>query len=473
MKTMRNPGAIHAATLPNRTSPWRTEAEEQAARQDGAEAQLQVLRALLPGIFTRFAKIEDPRRPGSVKHKATVVLTFALLMAIYQIGSRRQANRELSAPTFWENLRSVFPDLDTVPHADTVARYLEEIPADELIDVLLATIRHLMRGKKLTSWLAREGYVVAIDGTQKWASFTPFAPEALHRKRGAYDIKYQVYVLEAVLVGPHGVSLPLFFEFCENDPQAGPETKQDSEQKAFKRLTGRLKRAFPRVRFVLVMDGLYPNGPVMALCRTNHWDFMIVLPDACLPSVWEEVHGLHTLNAKDQRRHRWGNHEQLFWWVNHIVYTWKDTENRFHHMRLHVVVCEETWRENGQPMHSRWAWVSSVPLTAGNVVRRCNEMARRRWDIEEGLLVEKHFGYHYEHLYSRDWNAMRGWHALFALGQLINTLSLHVEQIWPIYQQFGLRGTIRFLRTTMMGLWLDRARLRALCHRPPQLRLIL
>lgn len=106
---MRNPSAVHAATLPNRTSPWQTEAEEQAARQESAEGQLQVLRALLPGIFARFAKIEDPRRPGSVKHKRAVVLTFALLMAVYQIGSRRQANRELSAPTFWENLRSVFP----------------------------------------------------------------------------------------------------------------------------------------------------------------------------------------------------------------------------------------------------------------------------------------------------------------------------------------------------------------------------
>jgi len=473
MRTMRNPGAIRAATLPNRTSPWRTEAEEQAARQGGAEAQLQVLRALLPGIFARFARIEDPRRPGSVRHKGTVVLTFAVLMAIYQMGSRRQANRELSAPTFWGNLRSVFPGLDTVPHADTVARFLETIPADDLIETLLATIRRLMRSRKLSAWLTREGYVVAIDGTQKWASFAPFAPEALRRRSGADAIKYQAYVLEAVLVGPHGVSLPLLFEFCENNPAAGPETKQDSEQKAFKRLAQRLKQAFPRVGFVPVMDGLYPNGPVMTLCRRYHWDFMIVLPDACLPTVWEEATGLHTLSPENQRRHRWGGREQLFWWVNGIDYTWEDTDNRYHHMKLHVVVCEETWQEDGQAGQSRWAWVSSVPLTKQNVVRRCNEMARRRWDIEEGLLVEKHCGYHYEHLYSRNWNAMRGWHTLFALGQLLNTLTLHVVDLWPIQQQFGLQGTIGFLRQTMMGCWLDRTRLNERCTRPPQLRLIL
>jgi len=233
-------------------------------------------------------------------------------MAIYQMGSRRQANRELSAPTFWGNLRSVFPDLDTVPHADTVARFLETISADDLIETLLATIRRLMRSRKLSAWLTHEGYVVAIDGTQKRASFTPFAPEALRRRSGADAIKYQAYVLEAVLVGPHGVSLPLLFEFCENNPTAGPETKQDSEQKAFKRLAQRLQQAFPRVGFVLVMDGLYPNGPVMTLCHAYHWDFMIVLPDASLPTVWEEATGLHALSPQDQRHHRWGNREQLF-----------------------------------------------------------------------------------------------------------------------------------------------------------------
>ncbi|GAB6273399.1 MAG: hypothetical protein STSR0004_02620 [Peptococcaceae bacterium] len=51
---MRNPEAIKAATLPNRTSPWKTMEEEQVARQLTAEAQ--VLR--LAGDFTRsFGKV--------------------------------------------------------------------------------------------------------------------------------------------------------------------------------------------------------------------------------------------------------------------------------------------------------------------------------------------------------------------------------------------------------------------------------
>lgn len=469
---MRNPQAIHPRTLAHRRSPWQTGAEEQAARQEGVEAELEVLLALMPGIFARFVAIGDPRRPGSVRHKAAVVLTFALLMAIYQIGSRRQANRELTAPTFWENLRVVFPDLDTIPHADTVARFLEQIPAEELVQVLLGTIRKLMRGGKLRSWFAREGYVLAIDGTQKWASDHPFAAEVLRRKTGLDSMTYQVYVLEAVLVGPHGVTLPVLFEFCANE-SADAQTKQDSEQKAFRRLTQRLKHAFARTRFVVVLDGLYPNGPIMTLCRAYRWDFMIVLPDECLRTVWEEAYGLHALSPENRRSHRWGDREQSFWWANDIAYTWQDAKGHYHHMKLHMVVCEETWHDERGAHSNRWAWVSSVPLTQRNVVHRCNQIARRRWDIEENLLVEKRCGYHYEHLYSYDWNAIQGWHALLRLGHLLNTLSLHSVELWPTYLNFGLQGTLRWLRETMMGPWLDRIRLALIRQRQPQLRLIL
>jgi hypothetical protein len=57
-------------------------------------------------------------------------------------------------------------------------------------------------------------------------------------------------------------------------------------------LAKRLKELFPRLPIVLLMDGLYPNSPVLDLCRRYHWQYMIVLKDGSLPSVWEEVEGL-------------------------------------------------------------------------------------------------------------------------------------------------------------------------------------
>ena len=74
-------------------------------------------------------------------------------------------------------------------------------------------------------------------------------------------------------------------EFSNYEKGDTEKEKQDCEQKAFKRLAERLKKAFPRLSIILFLDGLYPNGPMVELCRKKRWDFMIVLQNKSLPSV--------------------------------------------------------------------------------------------------------------------------------------------------------------------------------------------
>ncbi len=52
------------------------------------------------------------------------------------------------------------------------------------------------------------------------------------------------------------------------------ERKQDCETKAFKRLAGKVKKAFPRLPIILLADSLYALEPVMEICRDNHWEFI-------------------------------------------------------------------------------------------------------------------------------------------------------------------------------------------------------
>ena len=380
---------------------------------------------MLPGVIERFDRLPDPRRVASCRHRLTVLLVYAILLFLWQFASRRAANQALSRPTAWEALRQVFPMLDTVPHTDTIARVLERLDPAEVEAVLLETIRRLLRKRKFRHWLGQRRYLVAIDGSQKWSHDTPWTPAALHRKTGSDTTSYPVYVVEAILTGPQGVSIPLLAEFCENAADAEPETKQDCELKAFYRLAARLKATFPHMPLCVLRDGLYPNGPLMALCRQYHWDFLIVLQDGNLPEFQAEAHGLHKLLPEQPRQSRWGDRPQTFWWVNQIPYEWRDAETGGRrHLVVHYVVCEERWMEQDELRHRRWVWVSGQPLTAQNVVARCNDMARCRWDIEEHILVEKHRGYHYEHLYSQQWNAIKNWHTVMRLAHLLNVLIL-------------------------------------------------
>lgn len=477
MARTRTPEHLAPLTLPNRKSPWESTEQEQTDRQAAVEAHLQVLRSQLAPLLVKLARIPDPRRPGSIHHKLTVLLAYGMLLFVYQYTSRREGNRELSRPALWEALRTVFPDLNSIPHADTLERLLERIPPESIEDALLERIRSLIRHRKLQALMVQKHYIIAIDGTQKLVRDQPWADEALRRRTGGGEVHYAAYVLEAVLVGPQGLTLPIATEFCANPAgQTDPTSKQDCEQKAFARLAGRLKAAFPHLRILVVADGLYPNGPVIALCRRNCWDFMIVLPQDCLPSVWREAEALNRLSPENAAAKQWGDRQQQFWWANDIDYRYGPGDRL--RLTLHVVVCEETWTEHRADgsiveRHARFAWVSGQPLQRNNLQARCNRAARHRWDIEENILAEKHHGYQASHAFSWDWNAMRAWHALMQIGRLLNTLACYSIHLWDSVQQRGFRGTLHFLRESYTGRWLDYERLRALTRKPPQLRLVI
>jgi hypothetical protein len=81
----------------------------------------------------------------------------------------------------------------------------------------------------------------------------------------------------------------------------------------------------------------------------------------------------------------------------------------------------------------------AILLSPENVHERCNLGARHRWGIEEGILVEKHHGYGYEHGSSYNWEAMRGYHFLMQIAHLLNILVEHSARLARMVQSRGLR----------------------------------
>ncbi len=107
------------------------------------------------------------------------------------------------------------------------------------------------------------------------------------------------------------------------------------------------------------------------LCRENHWQFMIVLQDTQLLSVWEDAKGLHKLETANIKKQIYGNCNQDFWLVNNIKYRYQH-EGKKKNQILHVVVCEESWedlnaRNEVVQKRSRHAWISSQPISQRKV----------------------------------------------------------------------------------------------------------
>jgi hypothetical protein len=407
-----------------------------------------------------------------------MVLLYGILCFVLQISSRREANRKLTGPVLLGHLRAVFPDMEKLPHQDTLNRILSCIDVEKLQQAHIQMIRRLIRNKKFERRLVAGCYPIVFDGTQKAVRRELVSEQWLERRINAgtdkEDTQYYVYVLEASLAFANGLSLPLMSEFLNYAEGDTDNDKQDCELRAFKRMAHRLKSEFPRLPIMVLLDGLYPNGPVFQICRKNHWQFMIVLKDDSLKSVWEEFNGLSQLEPNQQADRIWGNRRQHFRWVNDIEYRY-DTNQKKKQI-VHVVVCEESWEEldvQGHPIEkrSRHAWVSSEPLTKKDLHERCNLGARHRWAIEEMILVEKHQGYSYEHLFSHDWNAMKGYHYLMHLGHALNVLAQYSEHLLAVVVAKGVRAFIEFVRDSLVHPWLDPQQLHERLRPKPQLRL--
>ncbi len=162
-------------------------------------------------------------------------------------------------------------------------------------------IRHAQEVVHSCAGLSRHGQAQMIlrqlrdhlwrDGYKRCSAKT--TPAKTASTRSAY-----VYILEAYLAFPNGLTLPLMGEFLNCAEGDTSNSKQDCDTRAFHRMARRLKAVFPRLPIMLLLDGLCPNGPILKTCRDKGWQFMIVLQDASLPSVREEYEGLRKLEPE-------------------------------------------------------------------------------------------------------------------------------------------------------------------------------
>ena len=257
------------SSIPNRKSQYDNVEEEQEARQFATTEHARIFQSQLPGLLKTISKIKDLRNPKKIKYKMDLLIMYGILMFVFQMASRREANREITLPQFMESLKLLFPDLDDIPHGDTLKRVLAVIEVDLIEEALIHAVKRLIEKKKFSRYLIQKAYPIAVDGSQKFVRDTLWSVECSEREVKNGDgtkMQYFVNVLEANLVFRNGMTIPLMSEFSNYEKGDTEKEKQDCEQKAFKRLAERLKKTFPRLKIILFLDGLYPNGPMVELC---------------------------------------------------------------------------------------------------------------------------------------------------------------------------------------------------------------
>lgn len=455
-KKVQREARYRSPALPNRVCQEADAASELAERELTTDRTLCAMKKILPGLLNDLAQIKDYRKKN-IKHPLSMLLAYGILMFALHYSSRREANREMSTPVVRENLKALFPELETLPHGDTLYRLLENIEVEKIEQSQIMLLKRLIAGKKFAPYLVGGKYRIAIDGTQKLAHPGECGEGYLLRHVGKEKVPQSyVYVLEAVLVLGNGMVIPFMSEFLSNgdieaETDSPEKKKQDCELKAFRRLAEKLKKTFPRLGIVLMMDSLYANGPVFSICRKNHWDYMINFKAGSIPTIYQEAEALMKYNPENAVEVMWGDRHQAYAYSNGLDYEYEIAETgRKNRVNLNVVRCTEKWREKKadgsvEEKETTYVWLSSKRLTEANVFRRCTNIARYRWQIENNILVEKHQGYGYSSCYAFKINALKGYHYLSKIAHMVMTLVMMSSQIIDKVMELGKRGFIKYL----------------------------
>ena len=392
-------------------------------------------------------QVHDPRNQSYITYQQHILLMTRILSAIFYISSMRKASEELNCTVAIENVGTLCGEkLEELPYWETINQYLKRVEPEELQHIVCELVRRLIRSRAFENARIREKYwQVLIDGVQTFFSLKELDGNYIFRvyNKGT-DKEYTVYcyyVLEAKLVLRDDVVVSIMTEFVENKEEQWE--KQDCEWKAAQRLMKRLQEMFPHLPICISADSLYACGPFFSACKEYSWHFVIRYKEGSIPTIYEEFQSLRQL---ERNRRKWRNEKGIcqYDFVNEIDY------------ESHKINCLE-YKEEG--MKYPFYFLTDLPLTHKNAVQTVF-YGRRRWAIENrGFNAQKNHGFFLEHLFSRNYQAMKNHYYLIQIAHMISQIMDAWKKLWKEIRQSGEQKHRRILeswKTHRLSEWMTR-----------------
>ena len=397
-----------------------------------------------PGLYDRIQELKDVRKKS--KYKLTEIIMAGIAMFIFKEGSRNAFNNDRNEGCFHENYQNIF-NL-RLPHPDTVDNVMRVLDENELEELKTWMIKIILTKKTLHKFRFLGKYhLVAVDGSGMMSFPEKHCEHCLTKTSKKGKTTYFHNVLEAKIVCHNGFSISLATEHIENP--SGDYDKQDCEMKAFRRLTQKLKKMYPRLPICITADGLYPNMTFFNICLENLYCYIVIFKDGNLPSVWNEVEALKDITPENEHSETINNGNVK---INR-EYRWVNTIDYHGHIVNQVECAEIVTTLSSKIKKKRFVFLTDLEVTWSNVSEIC-QSGRLRWKIEnEGFNTQKNHGYNMKHKYSRvSWLAAKNYYQCLQIGHLINMLielssdfkkflisKMTVKKLWE-----GLRGFLKF-----------------------------
>lgn len=391
-----------------------------------------VINRRFPELHNKISQLPEFRKRP--RYQINDLIVSGLLMFLFKRQTRNHADNAAKNMDFADSVWRFFKI--SIADMDTVDIYLRQLNPQELEDIKHYMIVQIIKSKMfLDQRFNGMYYMIAVDGTGlQTYNYEPFKG-CPYKESKSGKRTYTVYVLEAKLVTLNGFSLSIATQWIEN-PVDGKFTKQDIESKAFKRLSSDLKKSFPRLPIMLLLDGLYPNKPVLDICRKYNWKYNIVLKDNSLKSVQEELKDLilseEYFEYSDVNTVSKHNYSSKFKVFNEVKY-------RDHHFNVLETIVVKTHINTKEKEINRFVHITNVSVNKISV-SSVSKAGRLRWKIEnEGFNNQKKSGYNLQHKFSRtNFTASKNYYQLLQIADIINQLVYKLKTITDFITRYDL-----------------------------------
>ncbi len=341
-----------------------------------------IIQKNFPDLINRLANLTDKRNKSYVTYSMKVICVTRLLGLLCGITELVPMSDAFNNDNVIENISSICnTKLKDIPYWETIQDVFVNINIEELRNIQKYIVVSLIRSKMFDKYKFNGAFQLIFDGTGLSNHDYNLNGNCLSRKSKDGKTTYYKYVLECKLcVGSLVISLDS--EFIENAEINNDKQKQDCETNAFKRMIKRIKKNYPKQKFLITGDALYATSPIISIVEKNKWFYIFNLKPDRLKYINECFEG--NIKLYNETTHKNYYLSTNIEYQSHILHAFKYIEN------------EKNFR-----------YISNISISNNNI-KDVVSLGRKRWHIEnEGFYTQKHRTFNISHMCSRNDNAMK------------------------------------------------------------------
>jgi hypothetical protein len=385
--------------------------------------------------------IIDCRNKDQIIYSKQSIILSALAIFLFRMGSGNKfddKSHDRDEKYSKTNISKFIDAPETqVPVIKTIEKFLKNLEEESVNDLMIAFFKDLQKSKFFVQHpqiMPGDFFLLAADCVHTHTYDHPHhvdkqgnqdCPCCLKRvyNKGTEKekVKWQHFTLVFSFVFMGGLKIPIFRypihakQIIDLENVSEDLHKQECETVALKIALPKIRASFPKMKIVLLLDGLYANRPVIRLAEEQRCGYIIVRKASSLPLLAKECDGI-SKESNHKKNCTKNCQERVEGWLIDQKYEWFNSCYLGEGISTNVLrFWENRTKEEYETKCYQCEWLFSRRISA-KTCKFFGRQARSRWEEEDIFNSLKNRGFNFKHDYSRDPLSCFNWQglALFA-----------------------------------------------------------